>query len=243
MQNRQQLSGYVLHKRPYRETSMLVDFFSLEYGRVSAVAKGARGNSKSDRKSLLQPFQKLEFELSGRSQLKNLGRIEALQSATNIKQTGLYCGFYVNEILCRALPEEMPIVEVFTHYEKTLSLIANVENNELRVFEPILREFELTLLLALGYLPDFFYDATSGDPIKAMEYYTFNPQTGFSHCHAQVKQAIRGEYIIAIAQGNYGDPENGEAKGAVKQAAKYICRIALVEVIGERPIKSRELFI
>ncbi|MFT6267699.1 MAG: DNA repair protein RecO (recombination protein O) [Alphaproteobacteria bacterium] len=238
MQNRQQLSGYVLHKRPYRETSMLVDFFSLEYGRVSAVAKGARGNSKSDRKSLLQPFQKLEFELSGRSQLKSLGRVEALQSATMVKQTGLYCAFYINEILSRALPEAEPIAEVFTHYEKTLRLIVNVENNELSVFEPILREFELTLLLALGYLPDFSYDATSGDRITELEYYAFDPQTGFSNCHPQAKRAIKGEYILAIAQGNYGHT----SEAAIKQAAKYICRIALVEVIGEKPIKSRELF-
>lgn len=238
MHNRQQLSGYVLHKRPYRETSLLVDFFSLELGRVSAVAKGARGNSKSDRKSLLQPFQKLEFELSGRSQLKNLGRIEALQNATNIHQTGLYCAFYINEILSRALPEAEPIGEVFTHYENTLALLAQVENNQLSEFEPILREFEFTLLLALGYLPDFSYDASSGDAIVATAHYLFSPQTGFSVCDARLKRAIKGEYIIAISEGNYGDA----SQTSIKQVAKYICRIALVEIIGEKPIKSRELF-
>lgn len=239
MQNRQQLSGFVLHKRPYRETSMLVDFFSLEYGRVSAVARGARGNSKSDRKSLLQPFQKLEFELIGRSALKNLGRIEALQSGVAIKQTGLYCALYINEILSRALPEQESIAEVFTHYEKTLHLIADVHNNDLSVFEPILREFELTLLLALGYLPDFSYDAISGNPISELAYYAFDPQTGFSECHPQAKRAIKGEYINAIAQGNY----NHASAANIKQAAKYICRIALMEVIGTKPIKSRELFV
>ena len=239
MQNRQALSGYVLHKRPYRETSLLVDFFSLEYGRVSAVAKGARGNSKSDRKSLLQPFQKLEFELFGRSQLKNLGRVEALQSAAAVKQTGLYCALYINEILSRALPEAEAISEVFTHYEKTLLLLSQVHNNELKLFEPILREFEFTLLLALGYLPDFSYDALSGQRIDEANFYLFDPQVGFTQCSPMVKHAIKGEYIMAIASGVYQSSTNT----TVKQVAKYICRRALVEVIGEKPIKSRELFV
>jgi DNA repair protein RecO (recombination protein O) len=239
MQNRQQLSGYVLHKRAYRETSALIDFFSLEMGRVSAVAKGVRGNSRSDRKSLLQPFQKLDFELSGRSQLKNLGRVDALHSAINVKQTGLYCALYINEILSRALPEAEPIADVFEHYEKTLSRLAGVTNNELSTFEPILREFELTLLLSLGYLPDFTYEANTGDTIKPALHYGFNPQTGFSECLALTKHAIKGEHIIAIAQGNYGD----EGQTVIKQVAKYVCRIALVEVIGVKPIKSRELFL
>ncbi|GAB56296.1 DNA repair protein RecO [Glaciecola punicea ACAM 611] len=238
MHNRQLLSGYVLHKRPYRETSLLVDFFSLEYGRVSAVAKGARGNSKSDRKSLLQPFQKLEFELIGRSQLKNLGRVEALQGAVKVRQSGLYCGFYINEILSRALQQEEPVEEVFTHYEKTLDLIANVDNNALGEFEPILREFEFTLLLALGYLPDFSVDAQSGADINENALYSFNPQIGFSPCGEDQKRAIKGEYIRAIANGNYGD----KSQPHIKQIAKFICRTALVEVIGPKPIKSRELF-
>ena len=103
--------AYVLHKRPYRETSMLVDFFTLEQGRVSAVAKGARGNSKSDRKSLLQGFQKAELDLSGRSNLKNLGKIEASGAVIRLSEKALYCGFYLNEILSRALPEAEPFEE------------------------------------------------------------------------------------------------------------------------------------
>jgi DNA repair protein RecO (recombination protein O) len=239
MQNRQQLTGYVLHKRPYRETSVLVDFFSLEQGRVSAVAKGARGNAKSDRKSLLQPFQKLEFELSGRSQLKNLGRLDALQSANNLKKTALYCAFYINEILVRALPESEPIAEVFVNYELTFSKLVSLQSEEISLFEPILREFEFTLLQALGYLPDFTCDAASGSIIQGDEYYVFDVQNGFSLSHSQVKHAIKGEYIKAVAQSEYTHSDHIK----VKQVAKYICRLALVEVIGSKPIKSRELFI
>lgn len=239
MQNRQQLTGYVLHKRPYRETSLLVDFFSLEQGRISAVAKGARGNAKGDRKSLLQPFQKLEFELSGRSQLKNLGRLEALHCAIGLHKTALYCGFYINEILSRALPEAEPIAEVFTHYEYTFSRLVAMKDEEISCFEPVLRKFEFTLLQSLGYLPDFTSDATTGSPIKSDDYYVFDAQNGFSLSHGQVKRAIKGDHILAIAESEYTHIDRIK----VKQAAKYICRLALVEVIGSKPIKSRELFI
>lgn len=239
MQNRQQLIGYVLHKRPYRETSLLVDFFSLEQGRISAVAKGARGNAKGDRKSLLQPFQKLEFELSGRSHLKNLGRLEALQMSNNLQKTALYCGFYINEILSRALPEAEPIADVFRHYEYTFSRLVNMQSDDISSFEPVLREFEFTLLQALGYLPDFTCDANSGNAIEEDAYYVFDAQNGFNISHSQVRHAIKGEYILAIAKNDY--TQSHQMK--VKQVAKYICRLALVEVIGTKPIKSRELFI
>lgn len=239
MQNRLLLTGYVLHKRPYRETSLLVDFFSLEQGRISAVAKGARGNAKGDRKSLLQPFQKLEFELSGRSHLKNLGRLEAVQQANHLTKTALYCAFYINEILSRALPEAEAISEVFTHYEHTFSRLVNMQSDDISSFEPVLREFEFTLLQSLGYLPDFTCDVATGNAIENDDYYIFNAQNGFSIAHAQVKHAIKGEYIFAIANNEY--TQNNALK--VKQVAKYICRLALIEVIGNKPIKSRELFI
>ena len=69
--NNEWLTAFVLHRRPYRETSYIVDFFTLQEGKISAVAKGVK-NSKSDRKSLLQPFQPLNVQLAGKSDLKNL---------------------------------------------------------------------------------------------------------------------------------------------------------------------------
>ena len=239
MSLRQQLSGYVLHKRAYRETSLLVDFFTLEQGRVGAVAKGARGNSKSDRKSLLQALQKNEFELSGRSNLKNLGRLESLAPAVKLKGKALYCAFYINEVLSRALPEAEPVADLFTQYEITLKQMAECDQESLTQLEPLLREFELAMLLCLGYLPDFEYDAERSEAIDPSLSYTFTSSEGFSSCMPDFKTAIRGEYLIAIANNDYkksNDPK-------LRQALKLICRQALTEIIGDKPIKSRELFI
>lgn len=76
--NNEWLNAYVLHRRPYREASYIVDFFTLEEGRVSAVAKGVK-NSKSDKKSLLQPFQHLRLQLSGKSELKTYVTLKAFR--------------------------------------------------------------------------------------------------------------------------------------------------------------------
>ena len=238
-----QLTGYVLHKRAYRETSLLVDFFSLEQGRVSAVAKGARGNTKSDRKSLLQAFQKLDFALSGRSNLKNVGSVESVGIPVKLEKTALYCAFYINEILSRALPEAEPIVELFGIYENSLQHLSTLQlatNNECQVasFEPVLRKFEFSLLHALGYLPDFAYDCASGDAIVDTDFYKYDPQNGFERCQSDYKYALSGSCLLSIAKNEY-KYENAKQ---VRKAAKYISRIALIEIIGDKPIKSRELF-
>ena len=101
--NNEWLNAYVLHRRPYRETSYIVDFFTLEEGRVSAVAKGVK-NSKSDKKSLLQPFQHLRLQLSGKSELKNLRHVESVSPSINLVGTALFCAMYVNELTNRVMP-------------------------------------------------------------------------------------------------------------------------------------------
>ena len=239
MSLRQQLSGYVLHKRAYRETSLLVDFFTLEQGRISAVAKGARGNTKSDRKSLLQTLQKNEFEVSGRTSLKSLGRVESLAPAIRLSNNALYCALYMNELLCRALPEAEAIETLYLQYELSLNLMAASDQNDLTRLEPILREFEFSMLDALGYLPDFSYEAESGEPINRDFSYTFDAMSGFIRSHSHVKHAISGEVLLAIAAGEY----QLNAQKQARIAAKYICRLALAQLIGNKPIKSRELFI
>lgn len=239
MANIAHFHGYVLHKRAYRETSMLVDFFTIEQGKVSAVAKGVRTNGKSDRKSLLQTLQKSEFDLSGRSSLKNLGKIEANGPAFQLTQNALYCGFYINELLSRALPEAEPFGDLFIHYEHTLTQLSSVKSNELRYLEPILREFEITLLHAMGYLPDFEFDCESGAAIESELAYKFDALNGFSQTHPSLKYAVMGKDIHDMAKGEYFDLEND----SVRRAAKIVCRTALRSMIGEKPIKSRELFL
>ena len=92
----QEIHGYILHRRSYRETSFLVDVFSVELGKCRFVARGVR-SPKSDRKSVLQPFQYVQCELSGKGELKNLVRAEILEKPHQLTAQRLFCGMYVNE--------------------------------------------------------------------------------------------------------------------------------------------------
>ncbi|WP_412972312.1 DNA repair protein RecO [Glaciecola sp. MF2-115] len=233
--NKDIYDGYVLHRRPYRETSLIVDFFTLQNGRVSAVAKGARG-PKSDRKSLLQPLQAINFELSGRGTLRNLGRIESTSKSFVLSQQSLFCVFYLNEILNRALPESEVFTRLFKQYELALSSLQHFSKTpcELADIEPILRSFEFVLLEELGYLPDFTYDSQSESEIMSDKSYSLMNEIGFVACDPHQSFAIKGQDILAIA--------NDDWQADSLRAAKKISRIALRPILGDKPIKSRELF-
>lgn len=243
------LSGYVLHKRPYRETSMLVDFFSFEQGLIRTVVKGVRGNSKSDRKSLLQSFQKVEFTLAGRGQLKTLGRIESLNVRFDLSANQLYCGMYINEVLTRCILEAEAVPDIFAEYEHSLLSLSQVSTNQLSDIEPTLRIFELNMLQILGYLPDFSVEADNGEPILPELYYTFDAQSGFHLSHANAAMPYSGQVILDIASGGLSsnvdgsDQKNQTDDLLLRRAAKLICRQTMRQLLGQKPLKSRELFI
>ena len=150
--NNEWLNAYVLHRRPYRETSYIVDFFSLEEGRISAVAKGVK-NSKSDKKSLLQPFQHLRLQLSGKSDLKNLRHVESVAPSISLTGTALFCAMYVNELTNRIMPQGLASDGVYSAYEAALLALRDEAD-----IEVTLRQLEFALLDEMGLLPDFTSD-------------------------------------------------------------------------------------
>lgn len=132
---------YVLHSRPYKETSALVDFFT-PLGRLRAVLRGARGKAGA----LARPFVPLEAEWRGRGELKTVARLESAGVPNLLNGQALFSGLYLNELLIRLLPAEDPQPEIFAHYAATLPLLAAG-----RPIEPLLRAFEWRLLEQLGY--------------------------------------------------------------------------------------------
>ncbi len=112
-------AAYVLHSRPYKETSALVDFFT-PLGRLRAVLRGARGKAGA----LARPFVPLEVELRGRGELKTVVRLEPTGIPNLLNGQALFSGLYLNELLIRLLPAEDPHPEIFAHYPATLPLLA-----------------------------------------------------------------------------------------------------------------------
>ena len=224
------LHAVVLHRRPYRETSYLVDFFTRELGKVSAVCKGVR-SSKSEKKSLLQPFQTLTIGLFGKHELKNLGQLEADQTRYALIGPRMFSAMYLNELLNRTLPLEIPCQGIYDLYLASLLRLLTDEG-----IEPILREFELHLLGELGYAIDWHTEWRTGEGISAAQHYTFVAQHGLQRLAEgqQSKHCFLGENLIKIA--------NNQWDKSSLQAAKRIARLAFLPLLGDKPLKSRELF-
>ncbi|MBT0585219.1 DNA repair protein RecO [Alteromonas oceanisediminis] len=239
----QQCLGYVLHRTPYRETSYIVDLFTRERGKLRGIAKGVRG-SKGDRKSLLQSFQALDMTISGRNELKNIGKLEAGASRITLVDKPLYCAMYVNELLNRVLPEEMDFEHVFAEYQRCLGKLGAYSvsgASEVMALEVILREFECQLLVQLGYAPDFDLSADFQRSILAESDYQFVHDLGFvelSGVEIRPKGTnstqFSGSDILAIGQQQWTSQS--------LSACKRLMRVALKPLLGEKPLKSRELF-
>ncbi len=225
--------AFVLHARPFRETSLLVDLLTRDYGRVSAVARGARAQ-QSRYRGFLRPFVPILTSWSGRSELMSLNQIEQNGSPYLLEGRDLLAGMYLNELLVRLLHQYDPHSEIFTNYHQTLEAL-NQNNSSI---EPILRQFEKGFLVALGFGFSWTQAIDTLAPILSTREYAFDPDQGFIEKISPYNQlaVFNGSNIIAIAKNQF---ENSD----VLQTAKKIMRLALQLRLGSRTLKSRELFI
>ncbi len=222
--------AFILHQRPYRDTSLLLEVFSAEQGRLSLVAKGvrrrARGGSSS---ALLQPFIPLLLSFSGRQELKTLTQVEVAGSATRLRGEALYSAMYLNELLMRLLHRHDPHPALFAAYASALAELA-----EGVVLDRVLRAFELGLLDELGYSFSLDADGRDGSPLREDAWYLFDPDLGLVTAPAGAAPVYPGVDLLAIGRGEFGGPAG--------RTAKRLLRQALAVHLGPEPLKSRELF-
>jgi DNA repair protein RecO (recombination protein O) len=226
----EQLTGFLLHRRPYRETSYLTDLFTLELGKVSAVARGVRGH-KSDKKSLLQSFQLLLLSVAGKHELRNLNQLESAGPMLPLAGHQLFSAMYLNELLNRLLPKEVPHPELFLSYQESLHRLSSGGD-----IEPCLRQFELLLLDDMGYGVDLTQEYESGQSVEADVDYCFVLENGIRRINdaAQGSNRFSGEALLQVS--------NHVWTPSSLQCAKRITRMALSPLLGQKPLKSRELF-
>ena len=235
--------AYLLHSRRYRNTSALLELFTVNHGRVGAVVKGiySKGTSAQHLRSQLQLARPLLVSLSGRSDLKSLTHFEALPgagvegsaSATAVPSAhSLYCVMYLNELLVRLLPAHFACPALFAAYQSTLSVLT-----EPVAIEPALRQFELQLLETLGHAIDFENEAGSDRRVDDDARYRFVPDHGFCRLPAASNAAdeFQGVIVRAIGAHDFADVQ-------VIRAAKRLLRLAINHQLGGRPLRSRELF-
>lgn len=223
--------AYILHRRPYSNTSLIVDFFTEKYGRLSAIARSARG-LKSRYRSKLEPFVLMLISFSGRGELKTLGDVEISQIPQTLSGKALLSGFYLNEILIRLLQREDPYFVLFESYHQALVQLRNAGSIEI-----ILRRFEKKLLQELGFGLSFAVDCVSKESIDVNAYYRYLPEQGFQQVqdHFEEMNTFSGASLLALHQDRFEDV-------TCLKDAKRLMRLALYSYLGNKPLKSRELF-
>lgn len=221
---------FILHRRPYTETSLILDVFSEEYGRVSILAKGAR-SKRSNLKGVLQPFTPLLLKWFGKGSMRTLRQAEPISLGIPLHGINLYSAMYINELISRVIESETAYPELFHDYLASLTELAQSDNPE-----PALRRFELALLSSLGYGVDFLHCAGSGEPVSENMTYRYREQKGFIASVRKDNLTFLGNELIAISERRFLTKQQ-------LQAAKRFTRMALKPYIGSKPLKSRELFV
>ncbi|MCP3671964.1 MAG: DNA repair protein RecO [Gammaproteobacteria bacterium] len=221
--------AYLLHRTPYSNSSLLVECFTKEHGRFPAIAKGARAGRKSGAVTL-QPFNPLVIRIAGKGEVKTLTGYELESTAPNLQGRSMYCGFYLNELLVRILARNDPHEELFAHYENALIALSSADE-----IEPALRQFEVALLNELGYGLQLEVEVEKGNPIKPDTYYTYELESGPKETKLRDRNSIMGSTLQALA-GNrpFQETERNQARGLMRRILAYY--------LGDRPLKSRELF-
>lgn len=233
---------YVLHTYPFKETSLVVELFSQKFGRIAAVAKGAR-RPHSAMRGMLQSFQLLSGAWSGKNELKTLHGLDWHTGLTLLKGEALMCGFYMNELLLRLLPREDAHENLFEYYDVTLKSLANMQylDGDKRIVNGknlaiILRRFELKLLQEMGYAVPLLTDENDVN-ISADKSYRYEAEYGA--CELSVTKSgvqLRGKTLLNMAQDDYADTQT-------QNQSKQLMRYLLAHYLGDKPLHTRQLLI
>lgn len=220
-------AGFILHTRPWRETSLIVDVFSRHHGRLALVARGAR-RPMSSIKSRLLAFQPLELSWFGKGALRTLHDAEWQGGDLRLSGRALMCGFYLNELLLRLLPPDDPHERLYDRYAATLAELSDLADPE-----PVLRRFELDLLSELGYAQTLTHTA-EGEPVRPDRRYGY----AFGHgvVAAEAGPSYAGKTLLDLAAGDYSDPRS-------LAEAKLLMRALLNHYLADKPLLTRQLLV
>ncbi|MFA7666835.1 MAG: DNA repair protein RecO [Burkholderiaceae bacterium] len=221
--------AFLLHSTPYRETSLVVELFTRDHGRIAAVAKGAKRPRSALRAVLLQ-FQPLMASWSGTRELRTLTGAEWLGGLPAPQGDALLCAFYLNELLMRLLAREDAHPLLYDGYEQALRALADGDP-----VDETLRRFEWLLLRETGYAPDLERDASHRE-IDGLHNYRWIPAGGFVAAEPGEAGAVAGSTLRELASGRF-------ASAASRQQAKYLMRAILSHHLDGAPLNTRQILI
>jgi DNA repair protein RecO (recombination protein O) len=226
--------SFVLHSYPYKETSLIVEAFALNAGRVGLVAKGAK-RPRSESRGLLQAFQPIALSWGGSAELKTLLKVEWRGGVPLPEGRALLAAFYLNELLMKLLPREDPHAALWHEYEHALASLARDAPPQAQAV--VLRRFEMRLLAELGYALPLARTADGGEPIDPDARYHYAFDQGARRFVAEPGArwpVVRGATLIALAEQRYPD-------AATAAEAKQLMRDVLDHYLESRRIESRRI--
>lgn len=185
---------FVLHRRPWRDTSLIVELLSREHGRIAGVARAAR-RAKSGFFGLTEPFRAIEASWVRRGEMVTLTGLEPSGRAGRLSGRAMWCGLYANELLLRLTPRDDPDAGIFDAYARLVPELAFPERQS-----NALRRFEVALLNALGVAPDLVSSGDSGEPVAPDLLYRMDPVAGPVPV-SDHQDGVRGAVLLALAKG------------------------------------------
>jgi DNA repair protein RecO (recombination protein O) len=227
----EQQPGFVLHARPWRETSLLIELLSRDHGRVGLVARGVRNPRSRLPRSALQPLTPLLVGWSGSGELATLIGAEAAGAPFPLTGESLLCALYINELVARLVPRNDPHAEVFDTYLAALTRLADADAPAWT-----LRRFERDLLAQLGYAAVLDSEADGATPLEPQRHYAYRLDAGPVPWHsASDGLRLRGSALLAMAQDRQPDAED-------LRALRRLMRALITQHLGGRGLQAWSLF-
>ena len=220
--------GYILHHRPYRDSSRILEVLVRDHGRLTVFARGVRG-PKPRFGGVLQPFDLLLLSFQLGREAGQLTGAESAESAPPLPAGSLMAGFYLNELLLKLTTRHDPMAEVFEDYRRALSRLRAGGR-----IEAVLRVFEKRLLEAVGYGVDLSSEARTGKPIEAEGLYRFRPSEGLVPAARGDADAVEGSSMLALAREELG-------QGRELEDARRVLKAALAERLEGRELTTRRV--
>lgn len=222
-------TGIILHQLPYRETSLILEVFTRQFGRISIVARGAR-RPQSTLRGVLLPFQPLLFSWFGSGEIKTLHKADWVGGVPQLTGKSLFCAFYLNELLLRMLARDDPHERLYDLYSQSVDVLANHPETDV---EPILRTFEYGLLREAGFEPQLQLDAL-GNPLQQQERYYYLPGSGLVPQDSANAISLTTEALSDLRAGIFN-------RGATASQIKTLMRALLNAAMASPELNTRNL--
>jgi DNA repair protein RecO (recombination protein O) len=228
----QQQAAYILHHRPFRDTSQILDILSREHGKLAVVARGSRG-ARSRLKGILRPFMPLSMSWVIKSDLGTLTGAEVGGAPLSLSGNALLSGYYVNELILHFLHRHDPQPGIFDAYQHTIQTLA-AAGDDVAV---CLRQFEIELLRQIGYALNLDHEYGSNKALDPQLNYEYRPEQGaVAVSRSEGPQVFSGRVLSAIGEQHFDD-------AAVLRSANRLLRNVIAFHLGGKELKSRKVLL